>query len=121
MNQDSVIEGFATFEDQLDEFDKEISSMVNDRKDKVVVSKNEKEQIDQLLSQIKDDGERVHQAKGNIADMMKEIDDEFDEIDNLLKDVESFKLYEQEPQEEHRENSQERINSLKFKKNAPTD
>ena len=55
--------------------------------------------------------------------MMKEIDDEFDEIDNLLKDVESFKIYESEPFEERRENSQERIDPLKFikKHNAPTD
>jgi hypothetical protein len=55
---------------------------------------------------------------------MKEIDDEFDEIDNLLKDVESFKLYDGEPFEECRENSQERIDKLRFikKKNiAPTD
>lgn len=69
-----------------------------------------------MLEQIKKRGEESQKAelksKAHINDMMADIDNEFDEIDNLLRDVESLKIQEDPESREHREES---------RTNAPSD
>lgn len=116
---------FADFEEQLHQFDVEINDMINkkdDNKKKPSPSssdsdpKQEFAEIDKMLEQLKKRGEESQAAekksKEHISLMMQDIDDEFDEIDSLLRDVESLKIQDDINHREHQEES---------KQNAPTD
>lgn len=77
---------------------------------------NEFSEIDKLLGQLKQKGEKANQAEkgaqAQIQDMMADIDNEFDEIEALMRDVDTLKI---QGDPSSREHGEER------RSNAPTD
>lgn len=95
-NKEKMIQEFANFEEQVNQFDVEINDLLfgNSRqcnrlpKDHTVSD----DDINMLLQKIQTKESIQQQQDGNIDDILKDIENEFKEIDEIMSEVEGISV-----------------------------
>ena len=80
----------------MDDFDKQISKLVKSDDDPKTTEKEDFSEIDKMLEKLRGKGQAAQkseeQSQKKISAMMEDIDQEFDEIDSLLRDIDTLKI-----------------------------